>query len=157
MKNEKIIEVLNDLMKIHQDRMEGYENAAETTENLDDAIKTMLFDKSEKSEALKRDLSKKALEFGSVLSQDVVPTGKIYRSWIQIDAAFTGHDTFSILAACEYGEDATQYAYRAALKMGSEFPADVRQLIITQQSSLKLDHDEIKSERDAYKNKMVSH
>ena len=70
---------------------------------------------------------------------------------MDVKATFTGHDRQTVLENCEFGEDAAQKAYRAALASDTEMSADVRNVITDQQSSLKEAHDLIKKYRDAHK------
>jgi uncharacterized protein (TIGR02284 family) len=70
---------------------------------------------------------------------------------MDVKATFTGNDRQSILNACEFGEDAAQKAYKDALASDAEIDVTTRQLITTQQASLKTSHDLIKKYRDANK------
>ena len=70
---------------------------------------------------------------------------------MDVKATFSGHDRQSVLEACEFGEDAAQKAYRDALASDAEMNADTRQLITSQQASLKTSHDIIKKYRDMHK------
>jgi uncharacterized protein (TIGR02284 family) len=70
---------------------------------------------------------------------------------MDVKATFTGHDRQAVLENCEFGEDAAQKAYKLALESDAEIDADTRQLITSQQSSLKTSHDLIKKYRDAHK------
>ena len=69
---------------------------------------------------------------------------------MDVKATFTGHDRQSALESCEFGEDAAQKAYRDALGSDAEMSADTRQLITSQQESLKSSHDIIKKLRDVH-------
>ena len=75
-------------------------------------------------------------------------SGKIFRAWMDVKATFSGKDRHAILSSCEFGEDAAQKAYKAALASDAEISAETRQLITDQQSSLKTSHDLIKKYRD---------
>ena len=76
--------------------------------------------------------------------------GKIHRVWMDVKATFSGHDRQSVLESCEFGEDAAQKAYTAALASDAEMSADVRQLITDQQATLKIAHNLIKKYRDLH-------
>jgi uncharacterized protein (TIGR02284 family) len=69
---------------------------------------------------------------------------------MDVKATFTGHDNKSILAACEFGEDAAQKAYAKAVEEDSPLPVDVYDLISRQKSMLKASHDLIRQYRDEY-------
>ena len=70
---------------------------------------------------------------------------------MDIKTTFTGHDRQSVLELCEFGEDAAQKAYNAAIASDAEMDADTRQLIADQQAKLKTSHDIIKKYRDLHK------
>ena len=87
---------------------------------------------------------------GGSVESGTTASGKIYRAWMDVKATFTGNDRKAILASCEFGEDAAQRAYEAAIASDAEMDADVRQLIADQQKTLKNSHDLIKKYRDAH-------
>jgi uncharacterized protein (TIGR02284 family) len=87
---------------------------------------------------------------GGDIASDTTVSGKIYRVWMDFKSAISGKARKSILASCEYGEDAAQKAYEEALKADSELPSDVRQLIVNQKAALKTSHDTIKRYRDMH-------
>ncbi len=149
--NDKLVEVLNDLIEINNDRVVGYEKASDETKSLDvdlQAIFTKMADDSRKYAA---ELTQKVSELGGEPAKGTTNSGKIYRVWMDVKATFTGHDRQAILENCEFGEDAAQKAYKAALASDAEIDAETRQLITDQQSSLQTGHDLIKKYRDAHK------
>lgn len=149
--NDKLVEVLNDLVQINNDRIVGYEKAAKEAEAVDvDLIAT--FNKmADESRKYKSELTQEVSRLGGTPSTDTTNMGKIYRVWMDVKATFTGSDRTAILNSCEFGEDAAQKAYKEALASDAEIDADTRQLITSQQSSLKTSHDIIKKYRDANK------
>jgi uncharacterized protein (TIGR02284 family) len=68
-----------------------------------------------------------------------------------VKASFTGHDLQSILNACEFGEDAAQKAYKLASEDKDASTSEVAQLIASQKSALKKEHDSVKEYRDSVK------
>jgi uncharacterized protein (TIGR02284 family) len=147
--NEKTAEVLNDLIRINNDRIEGYEKAANETNSKDSDLQMLFRQMSAESRSYVTDLTKWVAGSGKNPADDTTARGKIYRAWMDVKAAFTGKDRKAILASCEYGEDAAQKAYESALSSDAELSADIRQLIMDQKSSLKRSHDQIKRLRDA--------
>ena len=146
--NEKTSEVLNDLIRINNDRIEGYEKAANETDVKDVDLQVIFRQMSAESRSYVNDLSGYVATSGTEVENDTTLRGKIYRAWMDVKATFTGKDRKGILASCEFGEDAAQRAYDTALSSDAELPADVRQLIMDQKSSLKKSHDRIKALRD---------
>jgi uncharacterized protein (TIGR02284 family) len=96
------------------------------------------------------ELTQEVVKLGGKPETGTTNSGKIYRAWMDVKATFTGNDRKSILASCEFGEDAAQKAYDAALTTDEELPSDVRQLIANQKASLKTSHDVIKKYRDMH-------
>ena len=147
--NEELIEVLNDLIRINNDRIEGYEKAMNETKDIDADLKTLFRRMADQSRMNKSELIQEVQKRGG--GADVNSTtnsGKIYRAWMSVKATFSGKDRKSVLAACEFGEDAAQKAYQEALESETTMDVDVRQLVVKQKSTLKESHDLIKRHRD---------
>lgn len=146
--NEKLTEVLNDLIQINTDRITGYEKAANETKDIDVDLQALFLKMADESRKYKAELSQEVIRLGGTPAEGRTGLGKIYQVWMSVKATFTGNDRKSALEACEYGEDAAQKAYRDALASDAEIDADTRQLITSQQASLKTSHDIIKKYRD---------
>ena len=147
---ERTIEIVNDLIKINNDRIKGYEKALENTDTLDAELRTLYSRMIEESYEYNRELSEIVVQQGGEPSSDNTTPGKIYHAWMDVKATFSGRDNKSTLAACEYGEDAAQKAYADALEKDSPLPADVYDLISHQKSLLKGSHDLVRQYRDEY-------
>jgi hypothetical protein len=124
------VEILNDLIQINNDRIEGYEKAIKETKPEDEDLKVLYASMIAESHRAKIALATEVQSLGAEVEQGTTTSGKIYR-------------------ACEAGEDAAQKAYRTALE-SDELPAYIRELISRQQLALKDSHDEIKALRDQY-------
>jgi uncharacterized protein (TIGR02284 family) len=148
--NDLTIQVLNDLIRINNDRIAGYKRAINETKDLDIDLKSTFNNLVSDSEQYKTELSENVVALGGTVAQDSTLAGKIYRAWMDVKATFTGKDRHAILDSCEYGEDAAQAAYRSALSQGNDINADTLAMIEKQQQSLKLAHDLIKKYRDAH-------
>lgn len=149
--NEKNVEVLNDLIKINNDRVAGYEKAAKQTEIIDADLRSIFTSMAAESRTYANELSRYVNQAGETPTDSTTVSGKIYRAWMDVKATFNGNDRKAILEACEYGEDAAQKAYKAALESDSDnrLSADVRHVISEQKTKLKRSHDQIKAMRDA--------
>ncbi|CAN5336456.1 PA2169 family four-helix-bundle protein [soil metagenome] len=149
MKNEKALEVLNDLLRINNDRVEGYVKASEESKERD--LKSLFRDKADESRNIAMTLTQEITKIGGEPAVgDTTTSGKIYRVWMAVKATFNGKDREGILEACEYGEDAAQSAYKTALG-DEDLSSELRELITEQKSKLMVSHDEIKSKRDEAK------
>jgi len=146
--NDKTISLLNDLIKINNDRIEGYEKAAkETTET---ELKALFNDMAQESHKNKNELIAEVTGLGGSPAEGTTASGKVYRAWMDIKAALAGRDRKAILASCEFGEDAALETYRDVLK-SEEFAKKSREIVILQQNKLQQSHDKIKLLRDTVK------
>ncbi len=142
----KNTEVLNDLILINNDRIEGYNKAAKDAK--DESLRSLFTDMAQQSATMVNEL-KQEVKLGEDDADDgTTLKGKIYRTWMDIKVAFGGDSRKALLESCEFGEDAAQRAYEAALDEPA-LSIDVRNIIQKQQMELKHAHDKIKSMRDA--------
>lgn len=149
-RNSNLIEVLNDLIRINNDRTTGYQKAAGEAKEIDVDLRTIFHRMADESRDYARELTDEVIRLGGDPAKGTTASGKIYRAWMDVKATFTGKDRTSILASCEFGEDAAQRAYETALASDAEMPVPIRQLIATQKSALKTSHDLIKKYRDMH-------
>lgn len=148
--NEALSEVLNDLVKINNDRIAGYERAISEAKDLDVDLKAVFEGMIRESQGYKSDIMAKVQAIGGDVTTDTTLSGKIYRAWMDVKATFTGSSRKAILENCEFGEDAWRRAYEAALGSDAEMSAEIRKLITDQYNSEKTSHDLIKKYRDAH-------
>jgi uncharacterized protein (TIGR02284 family) len=148
MERDKAIEALNTLITINNDRIEGYEKASDETEEMD--LKTLFAKFISTSQQCKQELVMEVNKLGGEIAEGTKISGKFFRAWMDVKAAFTGKDRKAILNSCEYGEDQALEAYDNVLKDELEHLSSGQQtMIITQKSLLKADHDHVKALRDA--------
>ena len=149
MQNSKeTIEVLNDLIQINNDRIIGYEKAIRDTKQEDSDLKILFASMVAESHRMKIALATEVQSLGAGIEQGATVSGKIYQAWMEVKAAFSGHNRHSILANCESIEDATEKAYQLAQQ--HDLPAFIRDLLARQQETLDASHEEIRSLRDQY-------
>lgn len=149
--NEKLTEVLNDLILINNDRAAGYVNSSDEAKSIDVDLQATFNEMADQSRKFTAELTKEVISLGGEPATGTSGGGKIHRAWIDLKATFTGKDRQALLESCEFGEDAAQKAYREALASDAEISAETRKIITDQQSSLKTSHDLIKKYRDAQK------
>jgi uncharacterized protein (TIGR02284 family) len=148
--NENLIEVLNDLIRINNDRTAGYTRAAEDARDVDVDLQAMFNRMAQESRQYATELTAEVARLGGEPATGTTASGKIYRAWMDVKATFTGKDRKALLASCEYGEDAAQRAYEDALADDAYLPTNIRQLITSQKASLKTAHDMVKKYRDMH-------
>jgi uncharacterized protein (TIGR02284 family) len=146
----KTLELLNDLILINNDRIEGYERALkETVEGGQDSDLAPIFLKFiDDSRRYKIEIGTEIQALGHDIEQGTSTGGKLHRAWIAVKETFTGHDRHSILEECEFGEDAIRNAYEDALS-DDVLPAYIIDLLDNQMQEIMDAHDEIKSLRDS--------
>ena len=142
------IEVLNDLIEINNDRITGYEKAIKELKEVDADLKALFLGFIGQSHQYKLALGTEVQVLGGNIETATTVSGKIYRAWMDVKAAFTGHDTHTVLDNAEFGEDAAQKAYQQALD-GDDLSANLRSVITAQKEELKKAHDQVKALRDA--------
>src|SRR6476659_1480574 len=149
--NEKLTEVLNDLIRINNDRTTGYEKASAEAKSIDVDLQATFNKMANESRKYAAELTNGVQRLGGEPATGTTNSGKIYRVWMDLKATFSGKDRQAVLESCEFGEDAAQKAYKEALASDAEMSAETRQVITDQQASLKTSHDIIKKYRDAQK------
>jgi len=113
MSKEKSIEVLNTLLEINNDRVEGYEKAATQTE--DEELKTLFTQFAGTSKKCRQELSSEITKLGGTSTDDTKVEGKVFRVWMDVKTVLTGNSSRSILNSCKLGEESAVAAYENAI------------------------------------------
>jgi uncharacterized protein (TIGR02284 family) len=145
-----VVEMLSDLIKINNDRITGYQKAAQQTTPIDEDLQVIFHKMADESRTYVGELNQKIATLGGDAVSDTTASGKIYRLWLGIKRLFSGSDRQSLLSSCEFGEDAAQKAYDEALHTKAEMETATVQLIIDQKNRLKNSYDLIKKYRDMH-------
>ncbi|MFV5695414.1 ferritin-like domain-containing protein [Flavobacterium sp. LB3P122] len=144
MENEKTIHVLNDLVEINNDRIDGYETASEETEEAD--LKALFFQFGQTSMKCKDELAQEIVRLGGKPTESTRVSGKFFRVWMDLKAALTGKNRKLILESCEYGEEAAQKSYIDALNARADhLSTEQKSMLGAQLSSITADHMKVKS------------
>jgi uncharacterized protein (TIGR02284 family) len=145
--NAKTIDVLNTLVEINNDRIQGYLTASKETDEHD--LKKVFAELAHTSQKCKQQLAEEIEKLGGTTTNGTNTSGKVYRAWMDIKAALTGKDRKAILSSCEFGEDAAKKTYEDVLKNNSkELSASQHQVVTEQYNLIKAGHDRIKQMRD---------
>lgn len=149
MENEKTIDVLNTLITINNDRIEGYETATENTEEQD--LQALFARFIANSQQCKQELVTEVTKLGGEPAEGTLVSGKFFRAWMDVKAALTGRDREAILNSCEHGEDEAQETYDEVIEDDLEHLTSEQQaMVYSQKALLKADHDHVKALRDAF-------
>lgn len=148
MENSKQIDALNELIQINNDRIEGYETASKEASETD--LKSLFGELASTSQKNNSALRSEVSLLGGKPEEGTRVTGKFFRAWMDVKAAFTGNDRHTILDSCEFGEDKALEVYSSILEnKSSELTAEQVQIVSQQQTTLRADHDRVKALRDA--------
>jgi uncharacterized protein (TIGR02284 family) len=147
--SEKSIEVLNDLIEINNDRIDGFNRASKDLGEGDADLKAVFEKFASDSRQNVQELSAAVGQAGGEVETGNTALGTIHRGWLEVKATFSGHDRKSVLEECERGEDAIKKAYREALSPDSGLSAQNSQLVAQQQLIINEGHNSIKALRDA--------
>ena len=146
-KNEEIVDDLNDLVKINNDRIMGYEKAVEDTEDtqLDDLFRHYIIQsQSFRSQLADHIVRIDGMAVSNATSTDV--SSKIHRAWIDIKTALTGKDRDTVLSSVEFGENMAIEAYKDAIEE-DHIPAYIKEDLMKQMGQLEDALEKIKALR----------
>lgn len=148
--NSEIVGVLNDLILINNDRIAGYEKAYDETDANDTDLRSLYNSLANHSRDNVLELSGEVSALGGEPATGTMVSGKLYRVWMDVRAAFSSDGRKTSLENSEFGEDAAQKAYESALS-SEDLTPELRALITRQKATLKSGHDTIKRLRDSEK------
>ena len=147
MNNERIVNMLNGLIDISRDGVEGFKTCAE---DVDDATLRMYFqNRSQGCLEAVRVLSAEVRKYGGEPDTTGSTAGILHRVWVDIKAAISNNDKIAVLEECERGEAAALIAYENALR--EEMPGDLRALLENQYEGARKNHDRVRQLRDTAK------
>lgn len=147
MTSKETASVLEDLIKINNDRIAGYEKALKDLKPEDADLRILFLKAIDQSRTIRTALGTELQTLGSSIPTGTSGSGSIHRTWLELKATFTGHGRHAILASCEYGEDAIQKAYDSALS-SEHLPEYLSAIVMAEKEELLLVHNEIKALRD---------
>lgn len=140
---EKTISAFNSLIVINNDRIEGYKTAEAEAQETD--LKMLFSDLMETSVQNRKELVAAVTRLGGTPDEGTRVTGKFFRVWMDVKAAFTGNDRKAILESCEYGEDVALETYNNVLIQDHvDTDSTEKNMLHKQYALLKVDHDKVK-------------
>ncbi len=145
---EKSIEVLNDLIKINNDRIAGFTYAAKELCEKDIDLKAFFFRLKDESRRNVHELGTAINKSGGEIEMGMSGSGTLHRIWLDVKATFSGHDSKSVLEECERGEDAIKKVYQRALAPDGGLSPDFAEMVLRQQQKIIAAHNQIKALRD---------
>jgi len=144
MESDKTIEVLNKLVEINNDRIEGYQTASRETDEPD--LKALFLQFIHISDKCKQELSSEIYRLGGTATEGTKISGKFYRTWMDIKSNVTGHDRLTLLNSCEFGEEHAIETYEKVINEDPEYLNEKQKTMVNSQYALiKGDHNRLKS------------
>jgi len=148
--NQEIIDSLNNLIQINNDRIQGYLTASQETDQSD--LKSVFSEMMTASQECRRELVQEVVKLGGTPVEGTTVSGKLFRVWMDIKAAITSKDRKAILNSCEFGEDAAVKTYQTEIDGDALNGTEYLLIVKEQYAKIKSGHDKIKQLRDAANN-----
>jgi uncharacterized protein (TIGR02284 family) len=148
---KKILEVLNDLIRINKDREAGYSKMSRDLTPAEHNLRSAFERKAQESRNNISQLEHMVEEINEQLPGDYSyqigeaekdRVGRIYRMWSEVKDFFTGKDRPSVLKSCAEGEEKAKTCYENALNE-VELPREIYSLIDAQKTSIDASQQEI--------------
>lgn len=135
--NKEIVDDLNDLVKINNDRIQGYEKAIEDNKDadLDDLFRHYVI----QSQNFRSQLADHIVRIDGLAVSDATSTdvsSKIHRAWIDIKSALTGKDRDTVLSSVEFGDNMAVESYQDAIAK-DHIPAYIKEVLQKQLGELQ--------------------
>lgn len=145
METQEITSVLKELIQTLEDGKEGFQQAAEATDNAD--MRTLFLHYSAQRERFSDELHHLSDTFGEPSENEgSTMAGALHRGWLNLRSAINAHDPAAILSECERGEDHAMSEYRKAIDL--PLPINVVHAIGAQSLEIKAAHDKVRYLRD---------
>lgn len=126
MNNERTVSVLNDLLNITNDRIQGFSKVEDKVWDTFTPLKADYDQMVSQSQTMKSELNNLILERGGEPDNTGSTAGAIHRAWIDVKNSFSGDKAESTLENVVYGEGAAINAYQDALDSGDLCPESSR-------------------------------
>jgi len=119
MKNEKKISVLNDLLKITNDRLEGYEKVEGKVWEMNHSLQNDYEHMTSRTKMMKNQIIDLITERGGEANDSTSISGSLHRAWIDIkNSVLINNLQESTLENVIFGENAAIQSYQEALDSG---------------------------------------
>lgn len=126
MNNERTVSVLNDLLNITNDRIQGFSKVEDKVWDTYTPLKADYDQMVSQSQTMKSELNSLITERGGEPDNSGSTAGAIHRAWIDVKNSFSGDKAESTLENVVYGEEAAINAYQDALNSGDLCPESSR-------------------------------
>jgi len=145
MDNDKVIDVLNDLIETCRDGEMGFKEASENAKDRD--LKQFFSDTAQQRAAFAGELQEHVRALGGDPAKRGSVAGSMHRAWMNIKGTLSGKDDHAILSEAERGEDSAVKAYEECLQQ--DLPQSVQRLAEVQYREVLRIHSLVKQLRDS--------
>ena len=141
--NKKILNTLNDLIRINIDRITAYEKASHEDTTPEPEIREVFYRLGTDSRAYVNILHAEVIRLGGAPVTNSTISGKIYMHWLDGKNSFEGPDTPGRLNACIAAEKAIQKAYEQALSEQNVLPERIYEQVENQLWAFERAHQQL--------------
>ena len=152
----KTIEVLQDLIRINNERTTGYQKAIYLTEHLDLTIRDIFEVSISDGKKYSNQLLQRFKQIDSPAKNYFYVPGKIYSAWNDLKVEFAYTNQRAIISSFLYNEEIALYAYKASISKEAGIDDEVIQLLEEQSDGLKENYEQLKSYRKRINNLSAS-
>jgi uncharacterized protein (TIGR02284 family) len=145
MENDKVVDVLNDLIETCRDGEMGFQEASENVKDRD--LKRFFADTAQQRAAFAGEVQEHVRALGGDPSKRGSVAGSMHRAWMSIKGTLSGKDDQGILNEAERGEDSAVKAYEEALQQ--DLPQAVQRLLDVQYREILRVHSLVRQLRDS--------
>jgi uncharacterized protein (TIGR02284 family) len=146
MKNDEVIDTLNDLIEICNDGTKGFIACAENAKIESSKLKVLLIERAHECTQAAEVLSKLVRSIGGTPATTSTTSGALHRGWLNVKTAIAGKTDRSVLEECERGEDVAKHVYQKAL--ANNLPESIAVVVERQYQGVMRNHDLIKKLRN---------
>jgi uncharacterized protein (TIGR02284 family) len=144
---EHSVDVLNQLLQTVRDGEQGFNDAAESTDNAD--LRATLQGFAAQRAAFVTELTQLIQSVGGDPHETGHIAGAMHRGWMNVKEAFSRREDKAILEECERGEDYAKKAFTEALD--EPLPENIRTVVQRMAAEVKMAHDRVRGLRDRAK------
>lgn len=142
--DQKPVEILNELIVINNDRMEGYDYAAKEADV--SVLKDLFSRLTETSACCKKELMNEVYKLGGTPADGINSGGDMQKAWEEVKNALIYKDHLTLLKSCNLEETVVIKSYAEALQNENEnITTQHQQLFYRQFDLLHADHIKVKN------------
>lgn len=140
MDNDSQVGVLETLTTTLIDSVNGYEEAAQNSEN--ERFREIFRERADERQRVAEDLRSEIRRLGGDPPSDGSFMGKTHQTWLDLKAAVTGRDDERVINSVEAGEDYLKEKFEAALN-SDDLTGECRQVVERAYQSVRSGHDQM--------------